>query len=110
MGMNSGKSGLLYLGCVEGARGEATEFMRRIGLFETVPIEDCSRQGSRAPISAKRVDDAKGSEERLGANARLERWSVAAQADKLLRCQEGVFELQVAGRRVGPHCIPDGMV
>jgi hypothetical protein len=56
---------------VKQAREEKLEFMKKIGLFELVPVEDCWKSTGKDPITTKWVDVNKGSAERPDVRCRL---------------------------------------
>ena len=53
------------------ARLEEIKFMKRIELYEEVPLEECWRKTGRPPISTKWVDVNKGTKERPDVRCRL---------------------------------------
>jgi hypothetical protein len=56
---------------VKEAREEELKFMKKIGLFELVPVEDCWKSTGKDPITTKWVDVNKGSTERPDVRCRL---------------------------------------
>jgi hypothetical protein len=56
---------------VKQARKEELEFMKKIGLFDLVPVEDCWKSTGKDPITTKWVDVNKGSMEKPDVRCRL---------------------------------------
>ena len=68
---------------VDEARGEVVEFMKKIGLWDEVDVEECWQKTGKAPVTTKWIDINKGTEEDPLIRSRLVARHFKTEGDKV---------------------------